>query len=184
MVDGHILRGFHIELVNPRKFLARTTTCHILCRVDICKRGRPSIDQISRSRFAEEKVSILSSDTVLVPQIQEKIRQIASPMDAALEGRNRQNPLRPDWEEVKNKVMLQALRMKFSQNPEIAKELLATGDAILIEHTQNDDYWADGRDITGKKQARPSLNVSKGRVEKPHSVTSPLAIPLNTLGLV
>ena len=120
----------------------------------------------------------------LVPQIQEKIRQIASPMDAALEGRNRQNPLRPDWEEVKNKVMLQALRMKFSQNPEIAKELLATGDAILIEHTQNDDYWADGRDITGKKQARPSLNVSKGRVEKPHSVTSPLAIPLNTLGLV
>ena len=120
----------------------------------------------------------------LVPHIQEKIRQIASPMDAALEGRNRQNPLRPDWEEVKNKVMLQALRMKFSQNPEIAKELLATGDAILIEHTQNDDYWADGRDITGKKQARPSLNVSKGRVEKPHSVTSPLAIPLNTLGLV
>ena len=38
----------------------------------------------------------------LVPEIQEKIRQIASPMDAALEGRNRQNPLRPDWEEVKD----------------------------------------------------------------------------------
>ena len=57
----------------------------------------------------------------LVPQIQEKIRQIVSPMDAALEGRNRQNPLRPDWEEVKDEVMLQALRMKFSQNPEIAK---------------------------------------------------------------
>lgn len=57
----------------------------------------------------------------LVPQIQEKIRQIASPMDAALEGRNRQNPLRPDWEEVKDKVMLQALRMKFSQNPELQR---------------------------------------------------------------
>ena len=66
----------------------------------------------------------------LVPEIQEKIRQIVSPMDAAIEGRNRQNPLRPDWEEVKDKVMLQALRMKFIQNPEIAKELLATGDAI------------------------------------------------------
>jgi len=106
----------------------------------------------------------------LVPQIQEKIRQIASPMDAALEGRNRQNPLRSDWEEVKDEVMHQALRMKFSQNPEIAKELLATGDAILIEHTQNDDYWADGRDITGKKQARPSLNASTGRVQKPHPI--------------
>ena len=88
----------------------------------------------------------------LVPEIQEKIRQIASPMDAALEGRNRQNPLRSDWEEVKDEVMLQALRMKFRQNPEIARELLATGDAIIIEHTQNDAYWADGGDGSGKNK--------------------------------
>ena len=87
-----------------------------------------------------------------MPEIQEKIRQIVSPMDAAIEGRNRQNPLRPDWEEVKDEVMLQALRMKFSQNPKIAKELLATGDAILIEHTRNDDYWADGGDGSGKNK--------------------------------
>ena len=108
--------------------------------------------KLVEDKQAEDKASILSSDTVLVPIIQEKIRQIASPMDAALEGRNRQNPLRPDWEEVKNKVMLQAFRMKFSQNPEIAKELLATGDAILIEHTRNDDYWADGGDGSGKNK--------------------------------
>ena len=88
----------------------------------------------------------------LVPLIQEKIRQIVSPLDAALEGRNRQNPLRTDWEEVKDKVMLQALRMKFSQNPEIAKGLVATGDAILIEHTRNDNYWADGGDGSGKNK--------------------------------
>lgn len=88
----------------------------------------------------------------LIPEIQEKIRQIASPMDAALEGRNRQNPLRPDWEEIKDKVMLQALRMKFSQHPEIAKELLATGDAIIIEHTRNDAYWADWGDGSGKNK--------------------------------
>lgn len=103
-------------------------------------------DKLVEDKQAEDKASILSSDTILVPQIQEKIRKIASPMDAALEGRNRQNPLRSDWEEIKDEVILQALRMKFSQNPEIAKELLATGDAILIEHTRNDDYWADGGD--------------------------------------
>lgn len=108
--------------------------------------------KLVEDKQAEDKASILSSDTVLVPQIQEKIRQIASPMDAALEGRNRQNPLRPDWEEVKDEVMLQALRMKFSQNPEITRELLATGDAILIEHTRNDDYWADGGDGSGKNK--------------------------------
>ena len=108
--------------------------------------------KLVEDKQAEDKASILSSDTVLVPQIQEKIRQIASPMDAALEGRNRQNPLRPDWEEIKDEVMLQALRMKFSQNPEIAKELLATGDAIIIEHTRNDVYWADGGDGSGKNK--------------------------------
>lgn len=108
--------------------------------------------KLVEDKQAEDKASILSSDTVLVPQIQEKIRQIASPMDAALEGRNRQNPLRPDWEEVKDEVMLQALRMKFSQNPEITRELLATGDAIIIEHTRNDDYWADGGDGSGKNK--------------------------------
>lgn len=106
--------------------------------------------KLVEDKQAEDKASILSSDTILVPQIQEKIRQIASPMDAALEGRNRQNPLRPDWEEIKDEVMLQALRMKFSQNPEIAKELLATGDALLIEHTRNDDYWADGGMALGR----------------------------------
>lgn len=120
------------------------------------KQSRKEIElaaaKLVEDKQAEDKASILSSDTVLVPEIQEKIRQIASPMDAALEGRNRQNPLRPDWEDIKDEVMLQALRMKFNQNPEIAKELLATGDAIIIEHTQNDAYWADGGDGCGKNK--------------------------------
>lgn len=120
------------------------------------KQSRKEIElaaaKLVEDKQAEDKASILSSDTVLVPQIKEEIRQIASPMDAALEGRNRQNPLGPDWEEVKDEVMLQALRMKFSQNPDIAKELMATGDAILIEHTRNDAYWSDGGDGSGKNK--------------------------------
>ena len=120
------------------------------------KQSRKEIElaaaKLVEDKQAEDKASILSSDTVLVPQIKEEIRQIASPMDAALEGRNRQNPLRPDWEEVKDEVMLQALRMKFSQNPDIAKELMATGDAILIEHTRIDAYWSDGGDGSGKNK--------------------------------
>ena len=135
------------------------------------KQSRKEIElaaaKLVEDKQGEDKASILSSDTVLVPQIQEKIRQIASPIDAALEGRNRQNPLRPDWEEIKDEVMLQALRMKFSQNPEIAKELLATADAIIIENTRNDAYWADEGDGSGKnklglllKQVREELKNS------------------------
>lgn len=82
--------------------------------------------------------------------IQEKIRNIVSPMDAALEGRNRSNPLREDWEEVKDDVMRFAVLEKFKQNPVLKSLLLSTGDATLIEHTTNDAYWADGGDGRGK----------------------------------
>ena len=49
--------------------------------------------------------------------------------------------LRPDWETVKNRVMLDAIRLKF-RDPEFKKKLLATGDAELIEgNTWGDKYW-------------------------------------------
>ena len=135
------------------------------------KQSRKEIElaaaKLVEDKQGEDKASILSSDTVLVPQIQEKIRQIASPIDAALEGRNRQNPLRPDWEEIKDEVMLQALRMKFSQNPEIAKELLATGDAIIIENTRNDAYWADEGD--GSRKNKLGLLLKQVREELKNS---------------
>ena len=67
--------------------------------------------------------------------LQEKIRSLDSPMKAAIEGRNRQNKIRADWDLVKEKI-----------------ELLKTGNAIIIEHTSNDFYWADGGDGTGKNR--------------------------------
>ena len=49
--------------------------------------------------------------------------------------------LRPDWEEVKDEVMLDALRKKFSI-PELREKLLATGEEYLIEgNTWGDKYW-------------------------------------------
>jgi ribA/ribD-fused uncharacterized protein len=82
----------------------------------------------------------------------EKIRQAASPMIAARLGRSRSHPLRRDWEQVKEDVMRQALRAKFSQNPELAERLMATKCAHLIEHTKNDRYWGDGGDGKGRNR--------------------------------
>ena len=49
--------------------------------------------------------------------------------------------LRSDWEQVKDQVMLDALRKKFAI-PELREKLLATGDANLIEGTLwHDQYW-------------------------------------------
>ena len=49
--------------------------------------------------------------------------------------------LRPDWEQVKDDIMKELLRQKFSHEP-FRLQLLSTGDAKLIEgNTWNDTYW-------------------------------------------
>ena len=83
-------------------------------------------------------------------EFEEKVRLAATPKEAAELGRNRKFPLRKDWETVKDDIMREALRAKFTQNKELKKILLETGDAELVEHTANDNYWADGGDGSGK----------------------------------
>jgi ribA/ribD-fused uncharacterized protein len=76
--------------------------------------------------------------------LQEKIRLASRPGEAARIGRDPHNPLRPDWEEVRDDVMRKVVTAKFTQHEELAYELVATGDAKLIEHTKSDNYWGDG----------------------------------------
>lgn len=37
-----------------------------------------------------------------------------------------------------------AVLEKFKQNEDAREVLLSTGNSQLIEHTKNDNYWADG----------------------------------------
>src|SRR5919204_2028438 len=62
----------------------------------------------------------------------EAIRKTRSPMIAARMGRDRKKPLRRDWEAVKDDVMREAVRAKFTQHPDLLKSLLETGDAFLV----------------------------------------------------
>lgn len=81
---------------------------------------------------------------------QEEIRKAKSPMLAARMGRDRKRKLRRDWESAKVNVMREAVLAKFSQHEELRDLLLETGDAKIVEHTANDDYWGDGGDGKGK----------------------------------
>jgi ribA/ribD-fused uncharacterized protein len=81
---------------------------------------------------------------------EEAIRREKSPMIAARMGRDRKKPLRADWEAVKDDIMRKAVRAKFRQHAELRELLLATGDAEIVEHTENDLYWGDGGDGSGK----------------------------------
>lgn len=81
--------------------------------------------------------------------LQEQVRKINSPMVAAIMGRREDLPCRKDWLSVRDSVMKKALVAKFSQNDDIRKELLATGNAKLIEDSPTDFYWGWGQDRSG-----------------------------------
>jgi ribA/ribD-fused uncharacterized protein len=80
----------------------------------------------------------------------EAVRTARTPMLAARLGRDRKRTLRRDWESVKVGIMRQAVLAKFTQHEELRELLLATGDAELVEHTENDSYWGDGGDGSGR----------------------------------
>jgi ribA/ribD-fused uncharacterized protein len=83
-------------------------------------------------------------------RLREKIRKAKTPMIAARLGRDRSAPLRHDWESVKVQIMTEAVLAKFTQHDDLRALLLATEDALLVEHTENDAYWGDGGDGSGK----------------------------------
>lgn len=81
---------------------------------------------------------------------EEEIRNAATPGLAATMGRDRSRPLRKDWEQVKDDIMATALFVKFTQHEDLKKTLLETDGYELVEHTENDSYWGDGGDGSGK----------------------------------
>jgi ribA/ribD-fused uncharacterized protein len=81
---------------------------------------------------------------------EEALRLAPTPKELVKMGRDRSRPLRKDWDQVKDDIMYDALMAKFTAHPELREILLATGDAQLVEHTDKDNYWADGGDGTGK----------------------------------
>ncbi len=81
--------------------------------------------------------------------VREHVRAARTPMIAAQRGRDRSKKLRKDWDRARDAVMEKALIAKFTQHEDLRALLLGTGDAPLIEHTANDDYWGDGGDGSG-----------------------------------
>ena len=84
------------------------------------------------------------------PAYRLKIRKANSPMIAATLGRDRKQKIRRDWESAKVGIMSFAVLAKFTQHEELRVLLLSTGDAEIVEHTENDAFWGDGGDGGGE----------------------------------
>jgi ribA/ribD-fused uncharacterized protein len=91
------------------------------------------------------------------------------PSTAKKKGRN--VLLRNDWEDVKDEVMYQCVKDKFTRNQDLKQKLIDTGNEELIEgNTWNDTYWGvcrgRGKNMLGKILMRVrdeiSLNIKNG----------------------
>ena len=69
-----------------------------------------------------------------------RISRMRTPSEAKKTGKTLE--LRDDWEHVKYDIMLEIVRAKFTQNPDLKARLLATGDALLVEgNNWHDRIW-------------------------------------------
>lgn len=97
------------------------------------------------------------------------ISSLNKPADAKKEGRNLK--LREDWEQVKNDIMKELVRLKFKCHPSLRQKLLDTGDSYLEEtNTWGDTYWGvcrgKGKNVLGKllMEVRSELGADPCRV--------------------
>jgi len=97
----------------------------------------------------------------------EKIQQLASPGQAKREGRK--ITMRPDWEEIKESVMLDLTRQKYQNDSMYQVLLLGTKD-LEIEEGNNwgDVYWGICKGVGDNRlgkilmQVRQEIKNSKG----------------------
>jgi ribA/ribD-fused uncharacterized protein len=93
---------------------------------------------------------------------------------------------RPDWPEMKVKIMQDLVWQKFDSRPDLAKLLLATGDNELVEeNTWHDNFWGDCRcsrcaELTGQNwlgrilmEVRERLRREGPDPERPATKISP-----------
>lgn len=72
----------------------------------------------------------------------QKILTSTSPSEIKGLGRKVRNYSDTIWNGVRQIVVYEGLKAKFEQNPDLAKQLLDTGDDILVECNPYDNIWA------------------------------------------
>lgn len=95
---------------------------------------------------------------------EETIRRARTPADAKSLGNSRAFPIRADWEDVKDGIMLRAVARKFETHRHLRERLLRTQDEELIENSPADFYWGCGNDGTGQNRLGQILMEVRARL--------------------
>jgi ribA/ribD-fused uncharacterized protein len=101
-------------------------------------------------------------------ELREKIRKAPRPRKVVLLAQANARHVRPDWQEVRDEIMLRALRLKFA-DPDLAHKLLNTGNIALAFDDNREKYWSIGLRGEGQNrlgnllmQVRDELGVKPG----------------------
>lgn len=81
---------------------------------------------------------------------QEMVRDLSSAHLARLAGQK--VTLRPDFDQVKDQMMMRGLEAKFTQNKFLQDILLDTSDEEIVENSPVDFYWGCGKDGSGQNK--------------------------------
>jgi ribA/ribD-fused uncharacterized protein len=95
--------------------------------------------------------------------------------------------VRPDWDAVRERVMLHCLAAKFGLPGALQTLLLGTGDAPLVEASPRDAYWGTGKDGTGRNRLGALLEQTRAALArntqaKPRSVITTIPFPAALVG--
>lgn len=123
-----------------------------------------------------------------LPDVQKEIIGQHSPMTAKMKSKPHRKDSRPDWDEVRYKVMRWCLRVKLAQHyKEFGRLLLATRDRPIVEQSRKDDYWGAkvvdevGETLVGQNILGRLLmelrEVLKTDADEALKVVPPLSIP-------
>lgn len=82
----------------------------------------------------------------------EAVLRMSTPKLASSVGRDRDRPLRTDWEQVKDDVMRNGVFKKFETHADLRELLLSTGTQTIMENAPGDYYWGTGADGTGQNR--------------------------------
>ncbi|KAK7682516.1 hypothetical protein QCA50_014316 [Cerrena zonata] len=109
------------------------------------------------------------------PKLAEHIRTCSDrPSMAFSEARRFQPEVRSDWKDVNIQAMDKALFLKFTQHMDLYEELLATGNAELVENSDKDAFWGCGADGNGRNELGKALvRLRTSLREKGQSVFAP-----------
>jgi len=77
-----------------------------------------------------------------LPDVQRLIIDEPSPMTAKMRSKPYRSQSRPDWEQIKVRIMRWCLRIKLVQNWQKFEQLLeSTGELPIVEFSKKDPYW-------------------------------------------